>query len=151
MSSIVSTAYRRILRHREIAKRGSMELSDGGGEAGLLAPRCSGAQLLTLQLQRYSASSGRVLSSEWESGVHEPLSLPRWEGTSTEDSADHFATGGNVGRMTLQQVGKHVGTCTFILKTKRIRSIPVSMDTERCRAIATQIRGVSMKFPIDVV
>lgn len=48
-SSIVSTAHCRMSRHREITKRGSMELSDGGGEAGLLALMCSGAHASALQ------------------------------------------------------------------------------------------------------
>lgn len=40
-SSIVSITCCRISKHREIARRGSLELSDGGGEAGLLALMCS--------------------------------------------------------------------------------------------------------------
>jgi hypothetical protein len=44
-SSIVSMAYCHKSTHREIAKRGNLELSDGGGEAGLLALMCSGAHL----------------------------------------------------------------------------------------------------------
>lgn len=47
-SSIVWMACRRSSRHREMAKRGSMELSDGGGEAGLLALMCSGAHASAL-------------------------------------------------------------------------------------------------------
>lgn len=65
-----------------------------------------------LSCSRFSASSGRVLSSDLESGVHKPLSLPRREGTFAEDSADHmrFATGGSVGGMTLQEKCKRANS-----------------------------------------